>query len=199
MDRSTQTRPDQEGVGEEGSHLVNTARDEVGRVADQAKHRGRELYHEAADRARQEAQQQTNRAANGIRSFSQDLRSMAEGQTNAQSPAVDWIRQGSRQIESFADHVDRRGFDGLMDDVNSFARRHPGTFLAVTFGAGVMAARVLRNMSGDNGQQRAAASDDSGYQAPHGGAFHEGLQPGEAAGSPPRAEEDDFSREEYPR
>jgi hypothetical protein len=199
MDRSTQPRPDQEGLGGEASHLASTARDEAGRVADEAKRQGRELYHEAAHRARQEAQLQTSRAANGIRSFSQDLRSMTEGQTNAQSPAVDWIRQGSRQIESFADHVDRRGIDGLMDDVNSFARRNPGTFLAVTFGAGVMAARVLRNMSGDNGHRTSADSEDSGSQLPDEGAFHEDVQPGEAAGSPPRVDEDDFSREEYPR
>jgi F0F1-type ATP synthase membrane subunit b/b' len=201
MDRSTQTEPDQDRVTDETSHLVDTARDEAGRVADEAKRQGKELYHEAANRTRREAQEQTSRAAESIRSLSRDLRSMTEGQTDTQTSAASLIRQGAGRIESFADHVEQRGFDGLMDDVSRFARRKPGTFLAVTFGAGLVTARVLRNVSGDNnGQDRGSAdSDRSGTLASNRRATYETSQPGEAAGSPSPTEEEDFSREEYPR
>jgi vacuolar-type H+-ATPase subunit H len=197
MDRSTQTEPDQDRVREETSHLVDTARDEAGRVADEAKRQGQEFYHEAANRARQEAQEQTSRAAEGIRSFSRDLRSITEGQTDTQTSAASWIRQGAGRIESFADHVEQRGFDGLMNDVSTFARRNPGTFLAVTFGAGLVTARVLRNVSGNNnGQDRGSVfSDQSGTRR----ATYQTSQPGEAAGSSSLTDEDDFSKEEYPR
>jgi hypothetical protein len=144
----TQTSPRQL-VQEEASHVAGSAREEVGHVVDEAKRQGRQLYVSAVDRAREEAQEQTHRAAGGLRTFSQDLRSMTDGEPNSESAAVSWMRQGADRIESLADHVDQKGLEGLIDDVSSYARRNPGTFLAIAFGAGVAAARIFRNVDGD--------------------------------------------------
>ena len=133
---------------EKVSRVADTAREEGGRAADEVKDQGRRLCEETASKVRVEADNQTGRATDGRRSSSQDLRSMAEGEDHS-APAASWVRQGADRIDSFAERVDRRGFDGLMDDVGSFARRHPGMLLAISFGTGLVASRVIRNMSGD--------------------------------------------------
>jgi hypothetical protein len=162
-DRSDQTTT----ARDEASRVKDEAQREAGHVMDEAKEQGRQLYNEAKDRIEAEAQQQTNRAAQGIRSFSGDLRSMAE-QADAETPASSWARQGAGQLEAFANRIEDGGFEGLVDDVSRFARRNPGTFLAIAVGAGVLAGRVMRNAGADRQEGYQAGQFDGRGVAPTG-------------------------------
>lgn len=148
---------------EEASRVGDQARDEAQRVAEEAKRQGQELYDEAVDRARNEARQQTSRAADGLRAFSHDLRSMAE-ESDTQTSVDRWARRGAGELDSFADRLDDRGIDGIVDDVSRFARRNPGTFLAAALGAGMVAGRVIRNVAAEDGHRRPRSN-----QYDHGG------------------------------
>jgi hypothetical protein len=143
-DRSDQTTTARDAA----SRVKDEAQHEAGQVMEEAKEQGRQLYSEAKDRIEAEAQQQTNRVAQGIRSFSGDLRSMAE-QADTETSAASWARQGAGQLEGLANRIEDGGFEGLVDDVSRFARRNPGTFLAIALGAGILAGRIARNVGGD--------------------------------------------------
>jgi hypothetical protein len=41
------------------------------------------------------------------------------------------------------------GVEGLVQDVGGFARRNPTAFLALTFGAGLLVGRFVKNMDGN--------------------------------------------------
>jgi hypothetical protein len=56
---------------------------------------------------------------------------------------------GADGIESLADRLDTRGVEGLVEDVGGFARRNPTAFLALTFGAGLLVGRFVKNMDGE--------------------------------------------------
>lgn len=135
---------------EEARRVGDSARREAGRVVDEARHQGRELYEEARARARDEARNQTDRAAEGLRAVSADMRKLsADEQT--ETSLGSWMEQGADRLDDFAARVSERGFDGVMEDVKGFARRNPGTFLGISFGVGLLAGRLARNMEMDSG------------------------------------------------
>jgi hypothetical protein len=56
------------------------------------------------------------------------------------------VRIGADEIASFATRLEGEGIEGVMRDVGNFARRRPTAFLTVTFGAGLLAGRLVKNM-----------------------------------------------------
>ena len=149
---------------DEASRVKDEAQHEVGRVKDEATRQGRQLYEEARQRVESEADQRTHQAAEGLRSFSSDLRSMADG-SDTRTPAATWAQQGAGRLETFADRLESRGFEGLTSDVSRFARRNPGTFLAAALGAGLVVGRVMKNMGSDDGDGAVGAGAGRTQQA----------------------------------
>ena len=139
------------GVGGEGRRLIDEALDRGGEIGRQVKSEADHVMGEVRVRAREEGNEQAHRAAGALRGLAQQLGEMAEG-TTGQGKVVDLTRQGAQQIERFADRLDREGMDGLLGDLQSFARRRPGAFLAAGFGLGMALGRLVR--SADVGQGR---------------------------------------------
>ena len=146
--KSTQEQSTAERAKEEVGRVGETAKEEVGQVVEEAREQGRALLADATDRLKEEAQHQSRRAAENLRSISTDFRTMAQS-TQESGTAVTWVRMGADQIDGLAERLEFRGFDGLAKDVGDFARRSPTTFLALTFGAGLIAGRVVKNMDMD--------------------------------------------------
>lgn len=135
---------------EETERLKEDAKSEAGRVTDEAKRQGRELVRETQDRIKEEADRQAGRTASGLKSMSSELRSMANNSEKPQGEVATWVRRGAEKVDSFADRLDREGVEPIVRDLGNFARRNPTTFLVSTFGAGLLAGRLMKNM--DRGQ-----------------------------------------------
>lgn len=135
---------------EETERLKEDAKSEAGRVTDEAKRQGRELVRETQDRIKEEADRQAGRTASGLKSMSSELRSMANNSEEPQSEVATWVRRGAEKIDSFANRLDSEGVEPIVRDLGNFARRNPTTFLVSTFGAGLLAGRLMKNM--DRGQ-----------------------------------------------
>lgn len=119
---------------------ADTAKDQAGKVAGEVKSQARNLAATARDRVGSEAQTQNTRLVQGVREFVDELDRMVEGRTD--SPArgvVTQVSQGGRRV---ADYLEEHGPDGVLREVQDFARRKPGTFLAVAAVAGFVAGRV---------------------------------------------------------
>jgi hypothetical protein len=62
--------------------------------------------------------------------------------------APDWLksalRQGADKVQQFADTLEHKDSREIFNDVRSFARDNPGTFLAGCAAAGFAAARVFK-------------------------------------------------------
>ncbi|HEX2421013.1 MAG TPA: hypothetical protein VHL55_05380 [Acidimicrobiia bacterium] len=144
----TQEQSTTERAKEEVGRVGEAAKEQVGQVVDEAREQGRALLADATDRLKGEAQHQSQRAAENLRSISTDFRAMAQS-TEGSGTAVTWVRMGADQIDGLAERLEVGGFDGLVKDVGGFARRNPTTFLALTFGAGLVAGRLVKNMDMD--------------------------------------------------
>ncbi|WP_460528354.1 hypothetical protein [Flindersiella endophytica] len=69
---------------------------------------------------------------------------------------VQQVADGGRQA---ADWLDHRGFDGLLTEVRSFARRRPGTFLLGATVAGFMIGRLAKATASSEPEQGSSPSD----------------------------------------
>ena len=126
-------------------NVAETAKAEVANVASEAKNSAKDLLHQAKSDLTSQAGTQQTKAAEGIRSISSQLRTMADA-PDQQGVASDLIRQAADRSESVASWLDNRDPGSLLDEVKSFARQRPGTFLLVAAGAGLLAGRLGRSL-----------------------------------------------------
>ncbi|HYH48814.1 MAG TPA: hypothetical protein VEG38_04630 [Acidimicrobiia bacterium] len=147
--------------------VSDTARDEAASVASSAAEQAREIATEAKEQARTmavnatdgardmvqhtvgelrtQADDQARRVALGVRSTSEQLKALSEGDTEGAGPIGDYVRDGADRLARLAERLENRGWDGVLADVGRFARRRPGVFLAGAMTAGFFVGRFLRN------------------------------------------------------
>lgn len=126
--------------------VAETAKSEAANVASEAKANTKELLHQARHDLTQQASAQQQKVASGLRSVSDELHAMAQA-SDQPGVATDMVRQAAERSSSVATWLDGRDPGSLLDEVKSFARQRPGTFLLLAAGAGVLAGRLSRSLS----------------------------------------------------
>jgi hypothetical protein len=163
-------------AGAEARHVIDKAGDQAGNLAGRL---GSELKSQAGD--------QQQRAAEGLRSFSQDLRSLADGSAD-RGIATHLVEEAARSTAHAAGWLEGRDPAGLLADVKGFARRRPGAFLALAAGAGLLAGRLTRGIA------RAEHSGQSGTRTrPADGLPGTAAAGGTHSGRPARTGTDPFN------
>lgn len=97
------------------------------------------------------------------------------GQSAALSGYAD---QAAGRLADLASGLRERDVAELAEDVEAFARRHPGAFAAGGFAAGILAARFLRSRAPETGE----------HQRPAAGTTYPARRPSEKKGAPSSAE-----------
>ncbi|NYD71339.1 hypothetical protein [Herbiconiux flava] len=144
-----------ETAAEQAGHVAGTAKDEAKNVAREAKSQARDLYAQTQSELKEQAGVQQKRVASGLRSIGDELGSMADGSENA-GLAGDLVRQVSDRAGSAASWLDSRDPGSLLAEVKSYARRKPGTFIAVAAIAGVVAGRLTRSLAQSAAEEKEA-------------------------------------------
>ena len=128
---------------------------------------------ETGSDVRSDAQQLTSSAANRIHGELDARKGTAATQAKSVSKAIDraggelddsapeWLRsafrKGAQQVQRFADTLENKDSRQIVDDVRTFARDNPGTFLAGCAAAGFAAARIFKAGADDSTSQSSAA------------------------------------------
>jgi hypothetical protein len=150
-----------ERVAETASQVGDAGRE----TAHDAKERARDVAHEATDRARgladrartelsSQAGSQQQKLAGGIRSLGDELSQMAGG-TQDPGYASEIVERAGDATKQVAQWFEDREPAAVLREVEDFARRRPGLFLAMAAGAGLLVGRFLRGA-------KEVRSDDSG-------------------------------------
>ena len=129
----------------EVKNVAGTAKAEAANVATEAKTSALGLMQQAKADLTDQAGTQQQRAAEGIRAVSSQLRTMAEASAQP-GVATDLVRQAAERSQSVATWLENRDPGSLMEEVKSFARQRPGTFLMIAAGAGLLAGRLGRSL-----------------------------------------------------
>ncbi|MFF1558484.1 hypothetical protein [Streptomyces sp. NPDC058279] len=156
-------------VGDKATEVAQTAKEQAAQVVGEATGQARDLIGEFKDRLQDQAGSQTSRLAGNVRRLSDELREMSEnsGADSTAAGLVGRVADGGRQV---ADRLEERGPEGLIGDLQDFARRRPGVFLAGAALAGFAAARVVHGLnaagSDGTGPRAVPAAGGEGYAAP---------------------------------
>jgi hypothetical protein len=146
---TTQTAKQEAGhvashASEQASQVAGTVQEQGAKVAAEAADQARNLLVEARSQINEQAGQQQQRAAGGLRSLASELEGMSSGGDFSSGVGTDIVRQVSQQVQKAADWLESKDADGVLNDVRSWARRNPGTFLLAAAGAGMVAGRLTR-------------------------------------------------------
>lgn len=133
-------------AAESAQNVTETAKAEAANVAGEVKSNARDLLHQARTDLTAQAGTQQQKAAEGLRSISSELHTMAAA-SDQPGVATDLIRQAAERSSSVATWLDNRDPGSLLNEVKSFARQRPGTFLLAAAGAGILAGRLSRSLS----------------------------------------------------
>ncbi|MGW0390708.1 hypothetical protein ACWDYJ_07375 [Streptomyces sp. NPDC003042] len=161
---------------DKAADVAGTAQKEMGHVKDEAATRARDLAGELRGQFQDQAQSQTRHLAQNVRRLADEVREMSEG-ASPDSTAAGVARKIADSGRQIADQLESRGPDGLMSELQDFARRRPGVFLAGAALAGFAVARAGKGVSaagsaaapaGSDGRAAGAEGDGrSRYEAPY--------------------------------
>ncbi|PZS35378.1 MAG: hypothetical protein DLM58_03965 [Pseudonocardiales bacterium] len=155
-----------------GADVAQTATEKAKDVVQEASKQARDLVGEARDQARQQARAQHRSLVDNLRSLGDELAGMAAG-SDQRGVATEAVSQVRDQVHSAADWLDRREPGDLVEELRSFARRRPGTFLLGAAVAGVLAGRLTRGVvavhSDDTGSASRQATGSADFTAANGG------------------------------
>lgn len=130
-------------------HLAGEAKAQVKDVAAEAGRQGKDLLAQGRTQLTAQASEQKTRAVGGIRTFGSQLEQMAGAAEGG--VAADVARTVAQRTTGLATWLDQREPADLVEEVKEFARRRPGTFLAIAAGAGLLAGRLMRGVKDASG------------------------------------------------
>jgi hypothetical protein len=155
-----------QAAGHAATDVKDTAVEQAQRVGAETKVQARNLAADVRDRLSEQARTQNDRLAGSIRDTADQLDEMRGDRSD--SPAatvVARVADGGRQL---ADYLDRNGPEGVLREVQDFARRRPGAFLATALAAGFVVGRLGKGVakadSGSSGGKPAGDAFSSRYQ-----------------------------------
>ncbi|MEU8818498.1 hypothetical protein [Actinoplanes sp. NPDC048796] len=132
-------------AGEAAADVKDTAKQQARRVGSEAKAQASNLASDVKSKVNEQARSQNDRLVGSIRDTADQLDQMRgdRGDTPA-AQVVTRIADGGRQ---FADYLDRNGPEGVLREVQDFARRRPGAFLATALAAGFVVGRLGKSVA----------------------------------------------------
>ncbi|MGW8060964.1 hypothetical protein ACVV2G_01500 [Streptomyces ziwulingensis] len=152
------------------SQVAGTAADQARSVVGEARQQAGTVLEDLRSRAMDEAEGQTKRAAGQLRQWASDLSGLAD-QARDDSPARSLVTHAADRGGRAADYLDERGVEGLVGDLQHFARRRPGAFLGGALLAGLAVGRLAKASGGSSGadgsgQDGRTATADRGALGP---------------------------------
>lgn len=131
-------------VKESGARIAEQARQYAGDMASQLKESSRTMF----DQRKETAVGQVDNVANVIRSTASQLHGQGQDQV------AQYVDMLADQLETLSTRLREKDLDTLIDDVQSVARRAPGTFFIGAVAAGFLLARFIKSSSERYQQQQ---------------------------------------------
>ncbi|MEU2068037.1 hypothetical protein [Streptomyces anulatus] len=141
-------------VADKAGDVAGTAREQAAGVTGEAAARAQDVLGELRGQLEEQARSQTQRLADNVRRLADELHDMSRD-SNGDSSAAGAVKQIADRGHQAASRLEDRGPDGLLHDLQDFARRRPGVFLAGAALAGFATARLAKGAkSADGGGER---------------------------------------------
>jgi ElaB/YqjD/DUF883 family membrane-anchored ribosome-binding protein len=147
-------------AADSAKNVAGTAKEEASKVAGETKKQAQALYEEARTQLHEQAGVQQGRVAEGLRSIGDELNRMAQA-SDQPGVAKDLVSQVASRTSGVASWLDERDPGSLLTEVKNYARRKPGTFIAVSAVAGLVAGRLVRSLTSEAKDEKEAAASST--------------------------------------
>ena len=147
------------------SNVAGTAKERGQDVRRQAEHHVRGIVGETTEQLRGHAREETQRAGGALQSAGSQLQALADGRVEDAGVFGDYAQQAADTVNRWAETMQQRGFDGLLNDLRSYGSRRPGMYLLGAVAAGVVVSRFGRNAAQELRGSGDGGGDGSGTQA----------------------------------
>ena len=108
----------------------------------------RQLYGQVRSEVTDQARVQQKRVADGLFSVANEAARIAD-QGGESGPVTQVVRDASDRMMQAGQWLEAREPGHVLDEVKTYARRHPGVFLLAAAVLGVMAGRMAKNAIGE--------------------------------------------------
>jgi ElaB/YqjD/DUF883 family membrane-anchored ribosome-binding protein len=129
--------------------VAEDVKDEVGHVVGELRQQARTMVDETRTQLREEAAARTAGVADNLGRLADELRALANGHPDQAATARRYLDQAGSAIADVAGRLRNKDVEGLVQDVQRFARRRPGAFLATSAAIGFVAGRLVRSARDD--------------------------------------------------
>ena len=146
---------------EAGVQVTGAVKEQAGQVTAEATRQAKQLLSQAQSELSEQAASTQQRVSEGLHALADELSGMARN-SEQDGVATDLARQAADRARSAAGWLADRDPGSLLDEVRAFARRKPGTYLALALGAGVVAGRLTRGLTAPGDGNSSAGSADLG-------------------------------------
>jgi hypothetical protein len=178
-----------QAAGQAAGEVKDTAKQQAQRVGSEAKTQVRNVASEVRGKVSDQARTQNDKLVGGIREMADHLDEMRGDRQD--SPATQIVSRVADSGRQLAGYLETNGPEGVLREVQDFARRRPGAFLATALAAGFVVARLGKGVAkADEASSTTSAkpASDSFVSAP--GTYNTGTtgydtgSTGYAAGAP---------------
>ena len=153
-----------QSAAQAGTQVASTAAGQAQEVVHETRRQAQDLLEQGRSQVREQAVSQQQKAAQGLSSLADELRGLLNGDgTSASGPAHDLLHQATGKVEELASWLQNREPADLLDEVRSFARRKPGTFLIGAAIAGVLAGRLTSGVKAAHTDSGPSGRGTAGY------------------------------------
>ena len=144
-----------------GAQVADTVKEQAGQVTAEAKNQAKQLLSQAQSELSEQAAGTQQRVSESLHALADELSGMARN-SEQDGVATDLARQAADRARTAAGWLADRDPGSLLDEVRTFARRKPGTYLAIALGAGVLAGRLTRGLTAPTTDHTTDAQGDPG-------------------------------------
>ena len=149
-------------VTQQTQAVAGTVADEASHVAREAKGHVQDLAADAKQQLHRQGREQTDNLGGALDALGDRVHALAEGRPQDAGPVGDYADRIADQVDQLAARVSSLGFDGMVDEVQHFARRRPGVFLAGAAAAGFAVSRLGRGVQASQQEQGGSGSGARG-------------------------------------
>jgi hypothetical protein len=158
----------------EAQAVAATAGEQTSLVVKEATGHARDLAEDAKHQLHRQAASQTEQLGGVLGQLGDRVHALADGRPDDAGPVGQYADRIADQVDDLAGRIEHLGFDGMIDEVQRFARRRPGAFLAGAALAGFAVSRLGRGVQAAQQDEQQGDGRESG----------QATLPG-AAGTPP--------------
>lgn len=151
-------------AADEGKHVSEVAKEEASHVTSEAREQASKVIEDAKAEINEQSRQQCDRIAKELRTFSDQLRKMAAG-SESSGTAAKVAQEVADRTGNLSSRIEGREPAQLLEEVRTFARSRPGSFLVGAAVAGLVAGRLGRSAKAGSSQGESTSPSAQGAGA----------------------------------